>query len=432
MKSVFRKAALAGVLVLAAALCLPGLSRAKDIELTMYYPVSVGGPITGIIDGMIGQFQAENPGIKVKAVYAGNYDDTRVKALAALKAGEPVQLSVLFSIDVFDLMDEDVVVPFDELVGSEADRQWMQSFYPALMQNGMVDGKTYGIPFQRSTIVMYYNKDAFREVGLDPETPPATWDEMVEMGKKLTKRDASGKVERWGVSIPSTGYPYWMFGALAMQNGQELMNDKGDATMFDAPACVEALQFWRDLGAKHQVMAEGTIDWGTLRQKFLEGATAMMWHTTGNLTPVRNGASFEFGVAMLPAAKRRGSPTGGGNFYVFKQATPEERQAALTFIKWMTAPERTAAWSMQTGYVATRPDAYETQTLRQYVQEFPPAAVARDQFQFATAEFSTHETARVKKFLDDALQAVLTGQKEPAQALAEAQKGAERVLKAYR
>jgi sn-glycerol 3-phosphate transport system substrate-binding protein len=58
--------------------------------------------------------------------------------------------------------------------------------------------------------------------------------------------------------------------------------------------------------------------------------------------------------------------------------------------------------------------------------------VARDQFQFATAEFSTHETARVKKFLDDALQAVLTGQKEPAQALAEAQKGAERVLKAYR
>ena len=54
------------------------------------------------------------------------------------------------------------------------------------------DGKTYGIPFQRSTPVLYWNKDAFKEAGLDPETPPASWAEMVEMGKKLTKTDASG------------------------------------------------------------------------------------------------------------------------------------------------------------------------------------------------------------------------------------------------
>jgi sn-glycerol 3-phosphate transport system substrate-binding protein len=99
----------------------------------------------------------------------------------------------------------------------------------------------------------------------------------------------------------------------------------------------------------------------------------------------------------------------------------------------MTAPRYAPpAVPSETGYVATRPDAYETEALRKYVAEFPPAAVARDQFQYATAEFSTHETARVKKFLDDAIQAVLTGQKEPAQALTEAQKGAERVLKAYR
>jgi len=68
----------------------------------MYYPVAVGGPITKTIDGMIAEFEKANPDIKVKAVYAGNYDDTRVKALAALKANQPVQLSVLFSIDVLN------------------------------------------------------------------------------------------------------------------------------------------------------------------------------------------------------------------------------------------------------------------------------------------------------------------------------------------
>jgi len=381
---------------------------------------------------MIAEFEKANPDVKVKAVYAGNYDDTRVKALAAVKANQPVQLSVLFSIDVFELMDQDVIVPFDDFATSAEDKQWLASFYPALMENSKVKGKIWGIPFQRSTIVLYHNKNAFKEVGLDPNKPPATWDEMVATAQKLTKKDASGNVARWGVHIPSTGYAYWMFQALCIQNGQVLMNLDGNKTNFDHPDVIEALQFWRDLAAKHKVMPEGTIDWGTLRQKFLEGATAMMWHTTGNLTAVKEGAKFDFGVSMLPAKKRRGSPTGGGNFYIFKKASAEERKAALKFIKFMTAPELTARWSIATGYVATRADAYKTPTLEKYVAEFPAAAVARDQFQYSVAEFATHENARNKKFLDDAIQSVVTGAKPPKEALTAAQQQAERVLKDYR
>jgi sn-glycerol 3-phosphate transport system substrate-binding protein len=416
-------------LVVAASL-LPAPAAAA-VELNMYYPVAVGGPITKIIDGMIADFEKEHPDIKVTAVYAGNYDDTRVKALTALRAGQPVQLSVLFSIDLFELIDQDAIVPFDDLIGP-ADRPWLDSFYPALMENSRTQGKVWGIPFQRSTIVMYWNKEAFREAGLDPNRPPATWAELVEMGKRLVKRDAAGNVTRYGVMVPSTGYPYWMFQAFALQNGEVLMNQDGNRTFFDKPAVVEALEFWRDLGAKHGVMPRGTVEWGTLRAAFLEGKTAIMWHTTGNLTPVRKEAKFDFGVAMLPANKRRGSPTGGGNFYIFKKATPAERKAALTFIKWMTSPERAAQWSIDTGYVAVTRAAYETPALKRYLAEFPAAAVARDQFQYATAEFSVHENARVKKFLDDAIQAVLTGAKEPRAALGEAQAAAERVLARYR
>jgi sn-glycerol 3-phosphate transport system substrate-binding protein len=416
-------------LVVAASL-LPAPAAAA-VELNMYYPVAVGGPITKIIDGMIADFEKEHPDIKVTAVYAGNYDDTRVKALTALRAGQPVQLSVLFSIDLFELIDQDAIVPFDDLIGP-ADRPWLDSFYPALMENSRTQGKVWGIPFQRSTIVMYWNKEAFREAGLDPNRPPATWAELAEMGKRLVKRDAAGNVTRYGVMVPSTGYPYWMFQAFALQNGEVLMNQDGNRTFFDKPAVVEALEFWRDLGAKHGVMPRGTVEWGTLRAAFLEGKTAIMWHTTGNLTPVRKEAKFDFGVAMLPANKRRGSPTGGGNFYIFKKATPAERKAALTFIKWMTSPERAAQWSIDTGYVAVTRAAYETPALKRYLAEFPAAAVARDQFQYATAEFSVHENARVKKFLDDAIQAVLTGAKEPRAALGEAQAAAERVLARYR
>ena len=420
-------------LTLLAALAL-GLGAAPAVattELTMYYPIAVGGPIPKLIDGMIADFEKANPEVKVKAVYAGNYDDTRTKALAALKGGQPVQLSVLFSIDLFELIDQDAIVPFDEMV-TPADKPWLDSFYPALMENSRYGGKTWGIPFQRSTIVLYWNKDAFKEAGLDPNKPPANWADMVEMGKRLTKKDASGNVGRYGVMVPSTGYPYWMFQAFARQQGDVLMNPDGNRTFFDKPAVVEALEFWRDLGGKHAVMPKGTVEWGTLRAAFLEGKTAMMWHTTGNLTAVRKDAKFDFGVAMLPASKMRGSPTGGGNFYIFKKASAAEKKAALTFIKWMTSPERAAQWSIETGYVAVTKDAYATPALKKYVGEFPAAAVARDQFQHAVAEFSVHENARVKKLLDDAIQAALTGGKEPRAALTEAQAAAERVLSRYR
>jgi len=418
-------------LVLAALLAAVSPARA-DTELTFYYPIAVGGPLTKVIDGLAAQFEKENPGVKVHPIYAGNYDDARIKALAALKAGQPAQLSVLFSIDIYELLEQDVILPWDDVAASAEDKAWLGSFYPALMMNGTYKGRTYGIPFQRSTIVMYWNKEAFKEAGLNPEKPPANWSEMTQMAAKLVKKDASGNVQRWGVMVPSTGYAYWMFQAFARQNGQDLMNRDGNQTNYAHPDVIAALQYWRDLGAKYKVMPAGTVEWGTLRQAFTEGKTAIMWHTTGNLTAVKDTAKFPFGVAMLPASKQRGSPTGGGNFYLFKKTTPEERKAALAFVKFMTTPERAAEWSIATGYVATRPDAYETPKLKEYASTFPQAVVARDQFRYATPELSTFQTGRVRKLLDDAIQASLTGGKAPAEALKGAQAEAEKLLRPYR
>lgn len=407
-------------------------SMALATELTMFYPVAVGGPLTKLVDSLVQEFESTNPDITIKAIYSGNYSDTMTKAMTALKGGTPPHLSVILSTEIFTLIDNDAIVPFDELATTPDEKQWLNSFYPALMENSRTGGKTWSIPFQRSTIVMYYNKDAFRKAGLDPNTPPATWEELVEMGKKLVVKDADGKVTQWGVEIPSTGYPYWMFGALARQNGEVLMNDAGTETYFNHGGVVQALDFWKGLGMTQKIMPQGTVEWSTLRTDFLEQKTAIMWHSTGNLTAVKQNASFDFGVAMLPAKKEKGSPTGGGNFYVFKKTTPAERAAAIKFIKWMTQPERTAQWSIGTGYLGTRPDAYDTNALKTYVQEFPAAAVARDQLKYATAELSVHENGRVYKILNDAIQAALTGSKTPEKALKDAQKQAERILKRYR
>ena len=164
----------------------------------------------------------------------------------------------------------------------------------------------------------------------------------------------------------------------------------------------------------------------------MEGKAAMIWTTTGNLTNIRNNAPFDFGVAMIPANLRNGSPTGGGNFYIFKQASEAEQKAAFEFSKWLTQPERAAQWSIDTGYVAVSPAAYETQALQKYAAEFPPALVARDQLEYSVAEFSTHDNQRVTKALNDGLQAALTGTKTAQQAMQDAQAEANRILRAYR
>jgi len=179
-------------------------------------------------------------------------------------------------------------------------------------------------------------------------------------------------------------------------------------------------------------MPKGVIEWGTTPKDFFEKKAAIIWTTTGNLTNIRKNAGFPFGVGVLPAKKRLGSPTGGGNFYVFSKTTPSEQQAAMKFIKWTTSPQRAAQWSIATGYVAVTPAAWETPEMLKYVQEVPAATVARDQLRNAGAGLSTHENQRVTKALDDALQAALTGTKSPADALRDAQREADRILRQHK
>ena len=402
-----------------------------EIELTFNFPVAVGGPITAIIDGYAKAYSDQTEGVTILPVYTGSYQDTITRTVTAFKGGNPPDMAVLLAVDTFTLYDEDMIVAISDLATSDEEKAWLESFYPAFLENGSIDGKMWGVPFQRSTPVLYWNKEAFAAAGLDPEVPPATWDEQVEFGKKLTLKDSAGNVTQYGVQIPSSGFPYWLFQGLTTQNDVILMNQEGNEVYFDDPRVVEALQYMVDLSTKYGVMAPGIIEWGTTPQDFFQGRTATMWTTTGNLTNVRNNAPFDFGVAMLPAHVRRGAPTGGGNLFIL-HSDPEREQAALDFIRWLTTPEKQADWSIKTGYVATSPAAWETPAMQEYANDFPPATVARDQLEFAVAELSTHENQRVTKVFNDALQAAITGTAEPGPALAAAQEEAMRILAPYR
>lgn len=417
---------------LSAAVLLFGVSvsalAADSVKLQMYYPIAVGGKISHTVEGLVADFEKLHPDISIQPVYTGDYATTVTKALTAFRGGNAPQIAVIGDIEAYSLIDAGAILPVSDLANDEAGKAWIDGFYPAFIRK--IQGKVWSIPFQRSTVVLYWNKQAFQQAGLNGETPPANWQQVVDFGQKLVVRNGN-EVKQWGIEIPSTPIGYWTFQGIAATNGSHLDNGKGTAVTFNTPANVEALTWLTDLAQKYQVSPKGAITWSTTPQDFIDGKTAMMVTTTGNLTTVRENAKFPFGVAMLPEKTQRGSPTGGGNLYLFKGTSPAQQKAAVTFMRWLSAPEQAARWSIATGYVATSPAAWETATMKEYAVNVPQATVAREQLAYSQPELSTYNSVQIQELLNRAVEAAVTQGKTPAQALESAQKQADRLLQRY-
>lgn len=411
---------------------LRALPAGAAVELKFYYPVSVSGPLARVMDGMVADFNRIHPGVHVTPIFAGGYDEAMAKTQTAVLGGNPPDVAVLLSTDLFTLLDMHAIVPLDGYIDEAGGDRFRNDFFDAFWLNSRVGKTTYSIPFQRSTIVLYYNEDAFRQAGLDPAKPPRTWDELAQDAQRLTVRDASGNVTRWGVGIPTTGFTYWLFQGFVAEAGQaRLASPDGTEVYFDTPQTHRALTFWLRL-QDMKVEPKGITDWATLPSQFVAGRFAMIYHSTGSLTFVRTSAQFKFGTAFMPADKRYGTPTGGGNLYIFRSVPPERQRAAWQFIQWMTAPQQAARWSQASGYVAVRKSAYNIALYQEYVRAFPQALTARDQLPYAQAELSTHQSGQIQKIFSDNLQAALTGAKTPDQALRTAQQQADQVLSQFR
>ncbi len=407
-----------------------GSDRKEALHLTFYYPVNVGGSAAQLIENLCNDFNAENPDIVVEPVYTGNYDDTVTKLQTAVQGGTPPEVFVSLATQRFTMASTGMAMPLDDLIAADPDGQeYIDDFLPGFMEDSYVDGQIYSIPFQRSTMVMFYNKDAFKEVGLDPEKPPTTWDEVVEYGQKLTNDN------RYGVGLAlNSGSAQWAFTGFCLQNsenGENLMTEDGKAVMFDTPGNIEALQFWLDLQNKYEIMAPGIVQWTDLPTQFLAGEVAMIYHTTGNMANISQNAEFEFGTCFLPGGKRQAAPTGGGNFYISNGLSEDRVQAAWKFIRFMTEPERAAQWSLDTGYVATRQTCFETDLMKNYYEELPQAKVAYEQIDIAKPELTTYNAAEIWRILNDNIQSAVVGDATPEEALKAAQEQATEVLAEY-
>lgn len=422
------------MLLLALFACAPAATPTPStVTLTFFYPVAVPGPITQIIDGYIAKFQQQNPSIKVNAVLSGGYGDTLTKIQTTIKGGgTPPDVAVLLSTDLYSLVDSNAVQTLDDYVKAAGGDTFLADFYPAFLANSRYQDHIWSLPFQRSTPVLFYNKDMFKAAGLDASRGPANFQELATDAAKLTKTDAGGKTATWGIEISSDGIPYWLFQSFVIGNGTNVVGTAANKVTFDSPQTVQALQDFMDLSGKYKAMPSGILLWADMPNDFVNGKAAMIWHSSGSLANILKQAKFDVGVSYTMGEKGFGAPTGGGNMYILKGIPADHQAAAWKFMQFMSSADIQADWSINTGYIAARKSAYDSQAMKDYVAKVPQAAVAPQGLQYAGAELASHNNAQIQKILGDAVQAGLTGKTAPADALKAAQQQADQVLSAFK
>jgi sn-glycerol 3-phosphate transport system substrate-binding protein len=383
-------------------------SAAEPVALSFWYPVDLGGGLAKVIDGMVADFNQAHPDIRVSATYTGNYDVTLAKIQAAKLAGTLPDVAVTEISSVPVLAGLGAAQSLDQFIAAAGGKQFLDKFWPSMLLNCGYDGKVYGVPFQRSTPVMYYNKEAFAAAGLDPEKPPETWDTLVAVAQKLTQRQGD-RTTRWGVELPLEAFN-WFYYALTYSNGGQTLSADGTKVLWDQQKNLQALQFWYDLVNKYKVTPAYT-PWNDGPPEFVAGRAAIVWHSTGSQSFMRQNVKFRWGLGRIPKNTQFGPPSGGGNMLMYS-SDPARQKAAWTFMTWMSDVQQAARWSIASGYLATNIASWDLPEMQALLKEHPEVAVTKAQLADAKAEPASAKYAPARDILNGLIKDVLARKAE--------------------
>ena len=397
------------------ALCVGSMAAAPaKVKLTYWH--FLGGDMGKRHETLIKEFNKANPDIEVESLYSGNAWTMRDKLLAAVAGKQPPDVSMIDQFWAAQLASTGAIVKMQTLIDGPDGIDKADVNKTAWM-TATVDNEIWTMPYAMSNIVLYYNKDMFKAVGLDPNKPPTTWGELVDYAKKLTRDvNGDGKIDEWGLSFPiqaGTGTVYYYITFL-WQAGGELYNADYSKVAFNSPAGVEALQFWMDLVYKHNVLPLAPPTEG-----FTVGRIAMELASSSTLETRQAKCKFPIGVAHIPSGKHKVTGVGGNNLAIFKNTSAKEA-AAWKFVKWMSSPEMNLRWSTMTGYTPLRDSVVNSQGYKDYLKANPEVATMAGQMSYARPRPNNETYPEVSRILGLAVEKALFSKADPKQLLDEA------------
>ena len=395
------------VAVMAATL-LAGAANAVELDLWHVFNLE-----TDMIHAGIRDYQAANPDvvIETRVLPFSQLSSEFVKAIAT---GEVPDLVVIDNPVMAGFADQGALAQLDDLIAQSQSLK-PENFYPGPWSTVRWNGKTYGVPRDSNTLALYYNADLFRAKGLDPDAPPATWDELMLAAEKLT--DPANNVFGFAFSAVQSEEGTFQFLPWLQQNG-------ADIDSLDSPEAAEALRFWTDIVSR----GYASKDVVTMRQyeaanTYIAGNAAMVTSGPWEMPRIAAEAKFDYRVALMPAkdpSTRKASALGGFNWSI--PAGSDNREEAFKVIEYMTSPAVFShAW--ESGRLPSRADVVTPDP--QWPESF---AIFSEQMKTARARGPHPKWYDISRALQSAIQEALTGAETPEAALKKASATVNRIL----
>ncbi|WP_067727643.1 extracellular solute-binding protein [Oceanobacillus damuensis] len=392
-------------------------------EITLeYWQYSFDSKVK-LMDELIAEFEEANPGIKVEQTNFP-YDQYNEQVAAQVPAGRGPDVINLFYGWVPTYVDAGYLQPLpqDAFPHDEIESE----FFP-LVEATKMDGEYWTIPTAVRTLALFYNKDLFTEAGLDPDSPPTTWEELEDYAVQLTKADSSGRLEQSGMAWePAQQGHQWLRDGLTIQaGGQVLSEDRRDVVWGDDPAGLEAFKYWlsfpTDLGTSEQGFYTDDVT------AFVTEKAAMNVDGSFRIGTLQSDApDLNYAVAPLPGKEAQSTNSSFWTNGITAGVEGEKLEAATKFLEFLTSDDVMERWLDATGElpakeaVAMQDKYVNDEIYGPFIESLP----------FANAHFFVDETKERDLVIDAANRVLMEGM-DPEEAFNQLVESTQELYDAY-
>lgn len=410
------------LLALSAAFFAAGSAQAQT-EIQWWH--SMGGALGEWVNDLAKEFNASQKDYKIVPTFKGSYAESMTAGIAAYRAGNAPHMIQIFEVGTATMMAaKGAIVPVAQVM-NQAGMKFDPSIYvPAVAGYYTApNGQMLSYPFNSSTPVFHYNKDAFKAAGLDPENPPKTWPEVAL---------AAAKLKAWGHKCPfTTSWISWtqLESFSAWHNVLYATKNNGFGGLdtrlaFNSPLHVRHIENLANMAKTGLFVYKGREN--KADATFVSGECAMITGSSGLSGNVKRNSKFAYGIGTLPYYPDvQGAPQntviGGGSLWVMAGKKPEEYKGVAMFLAHLSKPEVAAASHQRTGYLPVTKASFELTEKSGFYKQNPGFDVAVNQMIRKTTDKSRGvrlgNFVQIRTIVDEELEGVWQGTKEPKAAL---------------
>lgn len=379
-----------------------------QVEIPFWH--AMDGPAGRAIDSFAAEYNKRQNNYRVVPRYVGDYREGESRLVSALRAGGT---PVLFQAEVVffpRLVAEGSVLALDEITNA-LPKAFTDDLFDAAWDYGIINNQRFGLPFNTSTPVLFFNEPALRAKGL---SAPKNWAEFQRVAQTMTSRQAKGFI-----ALTES----WTFEAMVTSRGGNLVTRDGRPA-FTSPEVIQALEMLQNLGRGGNTSVRNLAESTFAQLDFVRTKGMMVFASIANWPSAENFSfAFRLGVAPVPREPNGKVPLGGAQLVVMRGSRPEQVRGAVDFWRFLMEPENIRDWVIASYYVPLRRSA--TPLLEGFYRENPYRRVAFEQVAFAQPRPRVPQFATWRVFLEEALEKALKGNVPARAALEEAQRKAE-------